>query len=85
MRVARGPDGTHGFVLWRSSRATGGGDYKQLASVVRKGADWLCSDFAIGLMAFLLVILFLLSFLWLGVAAGQTRDRPYGSGGAATH
>ena len=71
VRIARGPDVTQGFVLRRSNRETRRGDYKrQLVSVVKNGMDWLRSDFAVGIMAISFVTLFLLSFPWLGAAAG---------------
>ena len=66
VRVARGPDGTRGFVLWRSSGTTRGRDYKrQIVSGARMCTEWMCSDFALGLMAISLGALLLLSLPWL--------------------
>ena len=69
--IARGPDGTKGFVLRRARRAGGGVQHREAKAM--KGTEVLRevlrSDFALGLVGTFFVVLFVVSFPWLGAAA----------------
>ena len=66
VRIARGPNGTKGFVLRRSSKTGEWGE--RLKALMSRGANVLRSDFAIGLMVTFFGLLFVLRHPWLAAS-----------------